>query len=310
MLAPRRFLPSISSLLALEAVDRLGTATAAAKELSLTHSAVSRQLKTLEEQIGVALFHRQGKGLALTPAGADYATSIRDSLHDIARASLKIRAAGSRSSLNLAILPAFGMYWFSPCLHRFTQSHPEITINLSTRLSPFDFGREKFDAAIHFGGRDWSGVEYLELAREEVIPSCAPEWLPQGTVRPEQLLSMPLLHLESRPGAWEDWFNRHGCTPNRLRGMLFDQFAAMAEAAALGFGVALLPRFLAEAEFQRGRLCPAIADYTPVDGTYFLVWPQLRAPSRSLEHLLRWLRQPDQMTSSAEIMPSTPTGRR
>lgn len=289
MIAPRRFLPSVSSLLALEAVDRLGTATAAADELALTHSAISRQLKALQEQIGVVLLRREGKGLALTPAGADYAASIRDYLQDLARASLKIRAAGERSSLNLAVLPAFGTHWLLPRLRRFALENPDITVNLSTRLSPFDFTRDPFDAAIHFGGPDWAGASHLELARESVIPACAAALMPKGPVAVADLLSLPLLHLESRPGAWEDWFTRAGCPAGDLRGMLFDQFSQMAEAAALGFGVALLPRFLAEAEFASGRLLPLIGRYTEVDGAYHIVWPQLRSPSRALQKLLGWL---------------------
>lgn len=289
MIAPRRFLPSISSLLALEAVDRLGSATAAADELALTHSAVSRQMKALQDQIGVTLMRREGKGLALTPAGIDYAASARDYLQDLARASLKIRAAGERSSLNIAVLPAFGTHWLLPRLRDFAEENPDTIINLGTRLSPFDFTREPFDAAIHFGHPDWPGAHHLELARESVIPACAPGLLPPGALAPQMLQSLPLLHLESRPGAWEDWFARHGCPADHLRGMLFDQFAQMAEAAALGFGVALLPRFLAEAEFRAGRLRPAVEGFTEVDGAYHIVWPRLWNPSRPLQKLLKWL---------------------
>ncbi|NEX47919.1 LysR family transcriptional regulator [Pseudotabrizicola algicola] len=294
MIAPRRFLPSVSSLLALEAVDRLGTAIAAASELSLTHSAISRQLKALQDQIGVALLHRDGKGLALTPAGKEYAASTREYLQHLARASLKIRAAGEQSSLNLAVLPAFGTHWLLPRLYRFSAQHPDITVNLGTRLAPFDFSREGFDAAIHFGARNWPGVDYLALASEEIIPSAAPSLVPQAPLAPRQLLDMPLLHLESRPGAWEDWFARHGCDAGHLHGMLFDQFTQMAEAAALGFGIALLPRFLAEAEFRSGRLRPAVTGFTTVDGRYFAVWPQIRPPSRALQQLLHWLEQDSQ----------------
>lgn len=289
MIAPRRFLPSVPSLLALEAVDRLGTAAAAAEELALTHSAISRQLKVLQEQIGVPLLRREGKGLTLTPAGLDYAASIRTYLQDLARSSLKIRAAGERSSLNLAVLPSFGTHWLLPRLQRFVAQNPEITVSLGTRLAPFDFSREPFDAAIHFGARGWPGVEYLDLAGEEIIPACAPHLVPEGPIAARDLLSMPLLHLESRPGAWEDWFTRQGCEAGNLRGMLFDQFAQMAEAAALGLGVALLPQFLAEAEFAAQRLRPLAADYTAVDGRYFAVWPQFRPPSRALQRLLKWL---------------------
>ena len=289
MIAPRRFLPSISSLLALEAVDRLGSATAAADELALTHSAVSRQLKALQDQIGVTLLRREGKGLALTAVGIDYAASVRDYLQDLARASLKIRAAGEQNSLNIAVLPAFGTHWLLPRLRQFTEENPDIIFNLGTRLSPFDFTHEPFDAAIHFGGADWPGATHLELARERVIPACAPGLVQAGPVAPPALLQMPLLHLESRPGAWEDWFARQGCPPGHLRGMLFDQFAQMAEAAALGFGVALLPRFLAEAEFRAGRLRPAVEGFTEVDGAYHIVWPRLWNPSRPLQKLLKWL---------------------
>ena len=290
MLAPRRFLPSISSLLALEAVDRLGSATAAAEELSLTHSAVSRQLKVLEEQIGVTLLRRVGKGLALTPSGGDYARSVRDCLNDLARASLKIRAGGTRSSLNLAILPAFGMHWLAPRLKTFATRYPDITANLTTRLSPFDFAREKFDAAIHYGGQDWQGVDYLELSRERVIPAASPDLLGGGPKTAEELLSMPLLHLESRPGAWEEWFSAQETEADQLRGMLFDQFSAMAEAAALGFGVALLPEYLAETEFARGRLQPAFPTYLPLSGKYHLVWPNSQPPSRPLASLIAFLK--------------------
>jgi DNA-binding transcriptional LysR family regulator len=289
MIAPRRFLPSISSLLALEAVDRLGSASAAADELALTHSAVSRQLKALQDQIGVTLLRREGKGLALTPAGIEYASSIRDYLQDLARASLKIRAAGEQSSLNIAVLPAFGTHWLLPRLRQFAADNPDIIINFSTRLSPFDFTREPFDAAIHFGGADWPGANHLELARERVIPACAPGLVNPGTVTPQDLLALPLLHLESRPGAWEDWFTRQGCPAGHLRGMLFDQFSQMAEAATLGFGVALLPEFLAEAEFAKGRLVPPVNLATAVDGAYHIVWPQIAAPSRPLQKLLKWL---------------------
>lgn len=289
MIAPRRFLPSISSLLALEAVERLGSATAAAEELALTHSAVSRQLRVLEGQIGVEMFRREGKGLVLTPAGADYARSVRDCLQDLARASLRIKAGGERNSLNLGILPAFGMFWLSPRLRGFCRAHPEIMVNLTSRLSHFDFGRDKLDAAIHYGRRDWRGVHYLELARERVIPACAPGLLAGAAPDPAGLLALPLLHLESRPGAWEQWFARQGCDVAGLQGMLFDQFLNMAEAAALGFGVALLPEFLARSEFDKGRLVPAFPDYMEVNGSYYLVWPQDREPSRALQALLRWL---------------------
>lgn len=296
MIAPRRFLPSISSLLALEAVERLGTASAAAEDLSLTHSAVSRQLKVLEEQIGVTMFQRKGKGLSLTPAGTDYARTIRDNLHDIARASLKIKAGGERSTLNLAILPTFWTHWLSPRLRGFTDEQPDIVVNLSTRLAPFNFNHETFDAAIHFGQADWPGVEFLELSSDRILPCCAPDLMNTTSNDPADLLSLPLLHLQSRPGAWEEWFERHGCPAERLRGMLFDQYATMTEAAALGFGVALLPEFVARGEEKTGRLIRAYPTPMEVTGRYYLVWPSTRPPSPALDLLIHWLNPSQQVT--------------
>lgn len=289
MITPRRFLPSINSLLALEAVERLGTATAAADELSLTHSAVSRQLKVLEEQIGVSLLRREGKGLGLTPAGATYAHSIRDILHDLARASLWVKAGGAKETLTLAVTPSFGTHWLIPRLSKLHQQHPEVLVNLNTRMGPIDFNREKFDAAVHYGNQDWPGVEYLRLCGGRVIPCAAPGLLPKSIRSPDELLSAPLLHLESRPGAWEEWFAQHGCQAIGLRGMLFDQFTAMAEAVAMGFGMALLPDFVAEPMFRTGRIVPAAEDYLEEEGDYFLVYPEGQPHSPQFDLLIEYL---------------------
>lgn len=285
MIAPRRFLPSIPSLLALEAVDRLGSVNGAADDLALTHSAVSRQLRVLQEQIGVELFLRQGKGLKTTASGKAYAQAIRDCLNDLARASLKIKAAGERMTLNLALLPEFGMSWLAPHLRALTQDHLDITLNLGTRLAPFDFEREGFDAALHFGQADWPGAHHLLLSPERLIPCCLPQLLPQaGSL--SSLLDAPLLHLTNRPGAWEAWFASHGLQASGLRGALFDQYASLLEGARLGFGIALLPDHLAEPELTAGRLIKAWPDYIPSEGSYYLVWPKHQAVSRPLALLL------------------------
>lgn len=291
MIAPRRFLPSIPSLLALEAVARLGSVTAAAQDLALTHSAVSRQLNVLEDQLGVALLRRDGRGVALTESGRDYAQAARRCLQDLADASLRIRASGARVSLNLAIRPAFGMWWLAPRLRAYAARHPDISVNLGTRLRPFDFAQERFDAAIHFGLRDWPGMCWLDLAGEEVIPCCAPALRPARTDDPQALLALPLLHLEGRPGAWEEWFDGQGVQAANLRGMLCDQFTTLAEAAAQGFGIALLPRHMAEGEFARGRLVAGFDRAAPMQGRYALVWPEARPPSRALAALIALLRE-------------------
>lgn len=290
VIAPRRFLPSISSLLALEAVDRLGSASAAAEELALTQSAISRQLKTMEEQLGVELVQRDRVRLHLTPAAQEYVLTARAALTQLAQASLKLKANPTGGTFSLSILPAFGMHWLAPRLQDFARRHPEVSVNLSTRLKPFDFASEPFDAAIHFGRRDWAGVDYLKIMREEVLPVCAPD-LRQDTDHPGWLRTAPLLHLDTRPDAWECWFAAQGLAAPGLRGMLFDQFSTMIPAVANGLGVALLPSYLVADDLTKGRLVVACDAPAISLGNYYLVWPQNRAVAPPLASFRTWLQE-------------------
>lgn len=289
MLAPRRLLPSLSSLLALEALDRLGSASAAAEELNLTHSAISRQIKVMEGQLGMPLVLRDGVRLKLTPAAREYCETVRATLHELSRASIKLKANPLGGSLNLAVLPAFGMHWLAPRLRHFATTCPEVTVNLSSRLRPFDFGREEFDAAVHYGARDWQGVRYLHIAEEYVLPVCAPKILKQPLQSAEQLLELPLLHLETRTSAWENWFAHHKVKPENITGMLFDQFSTMAQAAAHELGVALLPMYLAQGEIEAGRLVPVYGKPVKASGNYYLVWPENPPARPALEKFIEWV---------------------
>lgn len=290
MIAPRRFLPSISALLAFEAVARLGSATRAAQELSLTQSAISRQLKTLEDQLGIALLTRQGRQLQLTSAGQVYVAQVRDILNALAQASVGAQSNTSGGTLNLAILPAFGMHWLAPRLRDFAHHEPEVTVNLSTRLRPFDIAQSTFDAAIHFGHQDWPGVRYLPLMPEAVVPVCAPERMAQPVADPEEMLTHPLLHLETRPRGWARWLTANGVETEPSAGMMFDQFSTMAQAAIHGLGVALLPAFFAEPYLRDGQLTRASAQDAESNGHYYLVWPEDRAESPALRAFRDWLR--------------------
>jgi LysR family glycine cleavage system transcriptional activator len=286
---PRRFLPSIPSLLALEAVDRLGSASAAAAELNLTQGAVSRQLQVLEGQLGVPMMIRDRHRLRLTPAAADFVAEARRSLHRLAAASLSLRANPTGGALNLAILPAFGMHWLAPRLARFAGLHPEVTVNLSTRLKPFDFEGTAFDAAIHYGRQDWLGVDYLKLLDEDILAVAAPTLAPLTAAA--KALTLPLLQLDSRTGDWGRWFTHHGIPGQRPPAMLFDQFATMQQAAVHGMGAALLPLFLIERDLAERRLIPLFGPAVRALGCYFLVWPKDRPPRAPLTSFRQWLQQ-------------------
>lgn len=264
----------MSLLTAFEAAARHESFTTAAEELSISQSAVSRQIRLLEEQIGSQLFVREKQTVRLSEAGMTYAREIREALRRIGNASLNLRANPRGGTLNLAILPTFGTRWLAPRLPDFLDRHPGVTINLSTRLSAFDFRSDPFDAAIHFGDKPWTGTQGLELMAETVVPVGSAAFLKRYRIKtPQDMLEVPLLHLASRPDQWERWFMAHDVEVGRLRGMLFDQFATAAQAAGSGLGLALLPFFLIEGDLQRGDLVTVLDAPMLSHERYFLIWP-------------------------------------
>jgi DNA-binding transcriptional LysR family regulator len=290
MSLPRRFLPSIASLRALEALDRLGSATKAAEALAQSQSAISRQLQTLEEHLGATLIRREGRGMGLTPQGAEYAQAVRGALNQIAQASMKAALNPAGGSLNLAILPTFGMRWLVPRLPDFARVHPEVTINLSTRLRAFDFAAEGFDAAIHFGQADWPGTQAIRLHPEKVIAVCTPALSSTHPIETAQdILTLPLLHIQTRPEAWPAWFAAQGLDVTRVPGTVHDQFSTITQAALHGLGVALLPDYLAAQDLAAGRLVPAWGGPTPSPGAYWLVWPEAKAEDGALRKFCDWI---------------------
>ncbi len=291
----RRFLPPMSLLCAFEAAARHGSFTAAAAELHLTQSAVSRQIRALEERLGMELFTRERQTVRLNAAGQSYAQEVRAALQRIATATLGARSNLQGGSLSLAILPTFGTRWLAPRLPQFFQQHQGITLNLTTRLSQFDFEREDVDAAIHFGEPHWSGAELAFLMSETVLPACSPAFAQQhGIGQAADLLGLPLLHLASRPDAWRRWFGEHAVNfVHADQGMVFDQFATVAQAAMAGVGVALLPRFLIERDLHQGDLVSALPHLPDMESAerYYLAWPKHRATYPPLLALREWLEQ-------------------
>ena len=286
----RRFLPSSAAMRALEALDRLGSATAVADELNQTQSAVSRQLQVLEEQLGVTLVLRRGRRLVLTPEAGEYAARLREALQIITQASMKLAVNPSGGSLHLAILPTFGMRWLVPRLSEFARAYPEVTINLSTRIRPFDFAAEPFDAAIRFGPRDWPGTGAMRLRSERIVAVCTkPLHEAYEVDGPADVLRMPLLHIETRPGAWREWFAKHGIAAPPPAGTIYDQFSTITQVALHGMGVALLPDYLVEQELATGKLVRAYGGAIQAEGSYFLVWPAHKAQDPALRKFRDWL---------------------
>jgi LysR family glycine cleavage system transcriptional activator len=290
MAIARRFLPSVPIMCAFEAAARHESFTLAAAELNLTQSAVSRQIRSLETLLGFDLFLREKQTVRLTLAGESYAREIREALLHIANATLGLRANPKGGTLNLAVLPSFAARWLAPRLPRFQAEQPAITLNLLTRLAPVRFDQDQVDAAIYFGEASWPGAQRVPLMGETVIPVCNPTLAGRYRFQhPADLLAAPLLHLTSRPDAWEGWFAAKGVSHAPLSGMLFDQFSVLAGAAIAGLGLALLPRFLFTDELMRGALVEAVFEPLTLEARYHLAWPAAHANHYPLQAFRDWL---------------------
>ncbi len=288
--APRRFLPSLPLLAAFESAARTGSITQAAIELCLTQSAVSRQIKALEGQLGVELFIREKQKIRLTLGGQTYAREIRDALQKISNASLHLRAHPGGGTLTLAVPPTFGARWLTPRLPGFLDSHPDVMLNMLSRLGQFDFKQDVVDAAIYFGEPYWPGIEMVLLRSETILPVCSPALAARYDFRvAADLRRAPLLHLTTRPDAWEQWLRANGVDDRSVHGMLFDQFSNLLAAAAAGLGIALIPDFLCESELATGAMIEALPLPFRNGEAYYLCWPEERASHGPLVLFRDWL---------------------
>lgn len=288
----RGFLPNVGNLLAFEATARHGSVSRAADELSLTQSAVSRQIQQLEESLGVALFRRSRQRMMLTDVGRMYAANVRNTLGELADATHQaIALSGTRGVLNLATLPTFGTRWLIPRIPAFFAQHPDATVNFGVRLVPFDFAAEPFDAAIHFGEPHWPGAVCELLRHEEAVPVCSPAYRERERIRsPEDLARATLLQQSTRPTAWAEWFASLGVeVGNPLRGPRFEQFAMVAQAAAAGLGAGLVPHFLVADELAAGRLEVLFPHSLVSGGAYYLAYPEHKAEAPLVRSFRDWI---------------------
>jgi LysR family glycine cleavage system transcriptional activator len=288
-------LPSLSALRTFEAAARHLSFTKAALELNLTQSAVSRQIRVMEEYLGVLLFQRVKQRLVLTDAGHTYVRDIRAALEQMQAATVNLLAhQGKGGILNLATPPAFCVKWLIPRLERFSNEHPEILVNLATRARPFDFDTdaEPLDAAIHYGNNDWPSVLSHRLVGDEVVPVCSAVYLASQPPlnAPEDLRRHVLLQQTRRPNWWRDWLDAKLVQDvNAWAGPRFEHFYMIMQAAVAGLGVALLPRLLVNDDVLLGRLLiPFDEPFTTADA-YCLVYPAAKRNDPKLEMLRRWL---------------------
>jgi DNA-binding transcriptional LysR family regulator len=287
----RRKIPSTAALVSFEAAARHESFTKAAEELSLTQSAVCRQISTLEEFLGIQLFRRTRRGVKLSEAGQAYARRVTAQLDAVERDTLAIMSTQGAQTIELAVGPSFGTQWLLPRLAEFQRQRPHITVNLSSRTRPFLFADTGFDAAIHFGDGDWSGSQAHFLMRENAQPVCSPALLDgRERLTVSELAGLPLLQQSTRPYAWRQWFGQQGLNVAQdLGGPRYELFSMLAQAASHGMGVALIPPFLIERELADGRLSVANEQSVPGEMAYYLIIPERKVESAALRAFRDWL---------------------
>ncbi|ONG46049.1 LysR family transcriptional regulator [Pseudoroseomonas deserti] len=281
----RTHLP-LNALRAFEAASRHLSFTKAGLELHVTQAAISHQVKSLEENLGVALFRRLPRGLALTDEGAALLPEIAEAFRRIASTLDRFEGGQLQEVLTLGVVSSFAVGWLLPRLERFRAAHPFIDLRLQTNNNRVDLAGEGLDGAIRFGDGAWHGTDAVELFAAPLAPACAPALAPRLR-RPEDLATETLLR-SYRADEWARWFAGLDLPCPPLRGFLFDSSLALAEAAAQGAGVALLPARLFARDLRSGRLVRPFAQEVAL-GSYWLTRLRSRPASPALQSFQDWL---------------------
>ncbi len=287
---PRR-LPPLTTLPAFDAAARHLSFTKAAAELHVTHGAVSRAIRNLEEQLGTRLFERGTRSVQVTSEGAAYAAEIGAALDRIGAATIVASAPKSAGVLNVSTSDGFAGRWLVPRLHRFHRANRDIDVRLSTSGTFSDFIRDGIDIAIRYGAGGYEGVISEFLAEEEVSPVCSPELL-QGehALRtPNDLKHHRLIHDNFRID-WATWLRAAGLDDiNPNNGVRYDSAAYAVEAAVHGEGVLLGRSALVSADLAAGRLVRPFDLALKSRWNYYVVYPDGALRQRKVRAFRDWL---------------------
>jgi LysR family transcriptional regulator, glycine cleavage system transcriptional activator len=284
-----RRLPPLSTLPVLEAAARLQSFSAAAEELHVTHGAVSHQIRSLEDYLGVRLFSREGRRVTITPDGAQLAEQVRQALSQIASAVESVSPRARESRLTISVLPSFASRWLMPHMGSFLERHPELEVHVQAALGLANFTSDGVDVAIRFGRGPWPGVHIERIAGDSYLVVCSPEFLRRHPANKlEDMLHLPLVRTELEH--WAAWFKAAGLgNVPRMRGAEYNDAAMILQAALDGEGIALTRRSLAESDLTRGRLVRPFDVEIPAPESYFLVCLPQHRHSRKVTAFRDWL---------------------
>ncbi|NML04726.1 LysR family transcriptional regulator [Sphingomonas sp. G-3-2-10] len=276
----------LNALRAFEASARHLSFTRAAIELCVTQAAISHQVKGLEARLGVQLFRRLPRGLALTDEGLALVPALADSFDRIAELVEGIAAGTAAQLLSVAAVGTFATGWLLPRLPAFRAANPRIDLRLFTNNNRVDLAGEGLDYAIRFGDGAWHGTESVALIEAPLTPLCTPA-MAREIGEPRDLLGLTLLR-SYRADEWPRWLASVGVSAPTLRGPVFDSSLAMAEAAMQGVGVALAPPAMLARAIESGALVRPFAEEVG-SGRYWLTWLKSRTPSPAMTAFREWI---------------------
>lgn len=287
-------IPPLNPLKVFEVVARVENLTAAARELHVSQSAVSRQVAALEAYLGVELLRRERHGVSLTRVGASYAKRIIPAFLEISAATDKLLQATSHGVLRVRTYTTFTAKWLIPRLPDFRARYPDIEVLVSNAVPDVDFDRDPVDLAIQFGNGHWPRVQLDKLFPDEIEPVCSPEyWSRRADPKDngEALLSKSLLVSHYRRTDWDDWLAETGRMPfaHGAERMSFSTSVLTWQAALDGLGMAIGQTSMLQVEFQKGTLIRPFNQPLRRDKAYYLVRPANQRFSRRVAAFRDWL---------------------
>lgn len=286
-------LPPLNALRAFEAAARLNSISQAANELHVTHGAVSRQVRSLEEHLGVALFSKEGRGLKLTDSGIRLRDVSAELFNRLRSTCAELQQGQADAPFVLACPGSLLARWFIPRLDRLNRELPELRLQLSASEGELDPRRSGVDATLWFAEPPWpADMQVFELAAERIGPVLSPRYAQFAALHQAPaaaLLGEPLLHTSSRPQAWPSWAASNGLDASALKlGQGFEHLYYLLEAAAAGLGVAIAPQQLVADDLAGGRL---VAPWGFVETSARLaLWVPARRLDKRAQLLAAWLR--------------------
>ncbi len=284
-------LPPLNWLRSFEAAARRLSFTAAGEELHITQSAVSQQVRNLEEMLGQPLFLRGPRSLQLTEAGRRYLPTVENAFELLAQGTGEFLAPRRDNVLDVRANFAFALYWLAPRLGGFLAAHPDLRVNLSAALWQSDFAGTPASVEIRYGRGQWQGVESERIFADRLAPVCAPD-LAVRLARPEDLAGETLLHLTSAADSWDHWGRHAGVAAVRKRGGHYvNAIAPMLELVKRGLGVALGYERLSAALVERCELVRPFELWAPAQDNYHLVLGDRARASPAARAFRDWIFQ-------------------